>query len=139
MLNLIYSQDESVKADAQVMARGSAGLLQRELSQSRAVEVLQIITPYVQMGIVPPESVLLVLRDVVASLGYSADAINLDDPKRLERLQLALAQSAAGVQAPDQIPQGIAPNAEGTPLPQLDGRSVAPVSPVDLETLGVPV
>lgn len=139
MLNLLYGEDESIKADAQVMARGSSGLLQRELSQARAVEVLQIITPYVSLGIVPPESVLLVLRDVVASLGYPPDAMQLDDPARLERLQIALAQTAQQgqpqLQIPGAVPQQLGAAAPGTPIPTLDGRSAVPPDPSSLEAL----
>lgn len=143
MLNLLYSSDVSIKADAQIVARGSSGLLQRELSQARALEVLQVITPYVNLGIVPPESVLLVLRDVVASLGYPPDAMQLDDPARLERLQIALAQVAQQGQlagaAPGAVPPQLGAAAPGTPIPQLDGRSAVPPDPAALETLtGVP-
>lgn len=153
MLNLLYADDETIKADAQVVARGSTGLLQRELSQARALEVLQIITPYVNMGVVPPEAVLLVLRDVVTSLGYPADALQLDDPARLERLQIALAQVQGAAQPglavdptaqvgalPEQLPQAISPAAPGTPIPQLDGRSAVGPDPTALEQLtGSPI
>lgn len=137
MLNLIYGSDETLKADAQVVARGSSGLLQRELSQSRALEVLQVITPYSNLGIVPPEAILVILRDVVSSLGYSADQLGLDDPQRLARLTAALAQvqPQGTAQAPGQIPPGILPTAPGTPIPQLDERSAAPVDPASLEAL----
>ena len=126
-LNLIYSKDDTIKADASVVARGSSGLLQRELSQARAVEVLQVLTPYAANGLVDPTSVLIVLRDVVKSLGYSADEL-VPDPNRQRLLQAAAAQ--VGVpSAPGMPPAQISPAAPGTPLPQLDGRSSAPPMP----------
>jgi hypothetical protein len=137
-LNLIYSDDETVKADAGVVTRGASGLLQRELSQARAVEVLQLLTPYAANGLVPPEAVIIVLRDVVKSLGYNADEL-VADPQAAQRLALAAAQVQATGQLPAPLPDGIPPNiqptAEGTPLPELDGRSSVPADPASLEAL----
>lgn len=139
-LNLIYSDDETVKADAGVITRGAAGLLQRELSQARAVEVLQLLTPYAANGLVPPEAVIIVLRDVVKSLGYNADEL-VADPQAAQRLALAAAQVQAGGGGglpnpfPDGVPEQIQPTTEGTPLPQLDGRSSVPADPADLEAI----
>lgn len=130
-LNLVYSEDDTIKADAAVVARGSSGLLQRELSQARAVEVLQVLTPYAAQGMVDPNSVLVVLRDVVKSLGYSADEL-VPDPNRQRILQAAAAQ--VGVPgAPGMPPEQLSPGAPGTPLPQLDGRSAPPPMPSEAE------
>jgi len=97
LINLLYDTTNEIKADAQVVARGAAGLLQRELSQSRTVEVLTILTPYMQGGFVPPEGVVHVLRDVIKGLGYDVDKI-IPDPARAarlaERLQLLQIQQA---------------------------------------------
>ena len=109
---MLYDDDRTLKADCSVIARGSAGLLQRELSQARAVEVLQVITPYAQAGIVPPEGLQVVIRDVLRGLGYRADDI-VPDPQRQSQVAAFVnsiqAQTAGGLNEPAQ--------------PELDGRS----------------
>lgn len=127
-MEMLFGTDPSVKADAQVKARGSAGLLQRELSQTRAVEVLQMLTPYLQLGVVPPEGIKVVVRDMLKGLGYNADEI-VEDPQRMQQLLASGAQP--GQAAPGMpgntpaTPTAIAPPAPqfGPPPPTLDGRS----------------
>jgi hypothetical protein len=111
-LIMMYDEDRTVKADAAVVARGSSGLLQKELSQARAVEVLQMLTPYMQTGLVPKEGLQLVIRDVLRGLGYNADEI-VPDPMRGSKL------SALGDALPGQP----------TPAAQLDGRSALQPDP----------
>lgn len=41
--NMTYSKDQGVKGDAIVMARGSSGLVERELHQQKAMETMQIV------------------------------------------------------------------------------------------------
>jgi hypothetical protein len=126
-LEMIYGTDASAKGDSQVVARGASGLLQRELSQARAVEVLNMLTPYAQAGLVPPAGLQVVIRDVLKSLGYSADDI-VPDPARAAQL------AAAGGQRPP-MPSGMSAGAPvpslqpGTPPPRLDGRSAPPPDP----------
>lgn len=118
---MMYDPDPEIKADVEVLARGSSGLLQRELNQARALEVLQLLTPYVQMGVVPPETLLKMVRTVVASLGFDADELSLKNPDREAQL------SALGTSTP----QGavLSSPAPGTPLPNLDGRSTPAPDP----------
>ena len=108
--NMLFHPDRGLKADAQIIARGSAGLLQRELSQARTVEVLAVLTPYFQTGIVPSEGLTNLLRDIVKSMGYDPDLV-IPDQERAAEIAGALGQ-------PSTTP--------GTPGPQLDGRSQPP-------------
>lgn len=140
-LIMMFDPDMSIKADAKVVARGSSGILQRELSQARAVETLQMLTPYVQLGIVPPEGLQVLLRQIMQSLGYS-DMDIVPDPERQAQLarqaqmaaiQAQLAQSQGGggaVQAPA-APGAIDFRAQppsGNQV-QLDNRSAVPPPP----------
>lgn len=123
-LEMMYGTDASIKTDAQVVARGSSGLLQRQLNQTRAVELLQIMAPFLGVAdeqgnaLVPVQGLRRVLFDIVQSMGYTKDEV-LPDPNRPERLRL-LAGAAGAQQA---APQGGPP---GTPPPPLDGRSAPP-------------
>lgn len=121
---LIHGTDESAKVDAQVIARGSSGILQRELSQSRTVELLQVLTPYA--GNIPPEGMNVLLREILKSRGYNVDDI-IPDPKRGKQLSNILAQQQG---QPNSMP--------GTPPPPLDGRNMPPTSPDVLSKLPQP-
>jgi len=117
-LLMLLDDDQTLKVDVTVVARGSSGLLQRELQQARAVEVLQMLTPFVDRAIVPVEGLQLVIRDVLRGLGYSADDL-VPDPERAAKLT----NIAGG--------NPVTPTGPGTPPPVLDGRSTPPPSPVD--------
>jgi len=132
-MNLLYNDDPTIKFDTEVVARGSSGLLQRELSQARSIEVLQMLTPYAQSGVAPKAGLQVVLRDVIRSLGYNADEI-VDDPRREAQVEEFAQQ--AGLQQSQQPQPGspdeaAPPEAQpsltpATPAPALDGRSMTP-------------
>lgn len=42
-INMLYSPDPDVKGDSQIVAKGSEGLLQKEMEKQSAMEILQII------------------------------------------------------------------------------------------------
>lgn len=78
MYNMLTSKDNTIKADAKVIARGATGLLQRELAQTRTVEILQLLTPYTQPGpdgksIIEPDSIRYILREVIKNTGLDVD------------------------------------------------------------------
>lgn len=138
IMHMLFEEDETLKADASVLARGAAGLLQRELMQARSIEVLTMLTPYASAGLVPKPGLQNVLRDVLRGLGYTADEI-VPDPERQAQLaalasQLGARQNQAlagmsrpptpgappsSAQQPPRLPQTLPAFA----TPQLDGRS----------------
>lgn len=95
--NMQTSKDDSIKADAKVVARGATGLLQRELAQTRTVEILQLLTPYIQSWDALPEGVKVLLREVIKTTGLPVDKI-IPDPQRGEQALdlLALLQRGQG-------------------------------------------
>jgi hypothetical protein len=122
---MLFGTDMSAKADANVVARGSTGLLQREMSQARAVEVLGMLTPYMQSGVVPPQGIQIVIRDMLKSLGYTADEI-VPNPQRQQQLQESGGQPMSG--GPTTPPQALPtapslPNPAAMKPPTFDGRS----------------
>ena len=132
-----HNPDVSLKADAQVKARGASGLLQRELQQARAVEILQLLTPYVQIGAVPSSAIQVLLRDIVRSLGYPPDQL-LPDPERQAELA-SFAPQAVPTAQPEQVnPTALPPELQALlgnglegapPQPTLDGRQAVPPAP----------
>lgn len=81
--NLMTSDDPTIKGDAQVIATGASGLLQRELAQSRNAELLQLLAPYTQSGIVKPETIQILLREILKSTGLPVDDM-VEDPKAVQ-------------------------------------------------------
>ena len=121
-INMLYLDDATVKADAQVVARGAVGLLQKELSQSRAIELLQVLVQPVvaQSGFVPPSAIPKLLRDVAAGMGYDPDII--PDPA-LQQTVVDQLRNAGVPMGPGLAPSVVGPAGAGTMLSGLDGRS----------------
>lgn len=121
--NMAYDDDREAKGDAQVVARGASGLLQRELAQTRTVELLNLLTPYVQGGAIPPQGIHVLLREVLKNTGLPVDDI-IPDPLRAQELSSALGQQGIsqamdrGTSTPVPLPpQSVRPPDEGrTPL-----------------------
>lgn len=84
--NMVTSDDDSIKADCRVRARGATGLLQRELAQTRTVEILQLLTPYIEKWDVLPDGIKIILREVLKTTGLPVDKI-LPDPNQGEESQ----------------------------------------------------
>lgn len=112
MYNILYTDfDTPLVYDAQVVANGSNGILQRELSSGRAVELLQILTPFVQAGLIPAEGLPILLRQIINLMGFNGDDI------------IGIDKQASVF---DQIQALLAPNANSA-QPQLDNRSGAAI------------
>lgn len=107
--NMQVSKDKSIKADAKVVARGATGLMQRELAQSRLVEVLNILIPLVPMWDNLPGGVKVILREMLKQTGLPVDDI-IEDPQKREELvakMRELAQNEAfqrGTGSPVELP-----------------------------------
>jgi hypothetical protein len=136
-MNMIYAEDDDIKANAQVVARGATGLLQRELSQARTIEILQTLTPYVQMGLVPQQGMQTILREVLKTTGLPVDEI-IPNNDQISNLLSSLGAAGGNPQQIAQLMQSMAGGNPSTanPLqtgssaaPRLDGRSAVPSMP----------
>lgn len=107
--NMQVSKDTAIKADAYVVARGATGLLQRELAQSKLIEILQMLTPYIPNWDNLPSGIKVILREVLKQTGLPIDDV-IPDPKKQEELMAKvreLGQSQAftnGGSAPQNLP-----------------------------------
>lgn len=86
MYNMQNDPDPGIKSDAIVVARGATGLLARELAQTRTVEILQLITPYVDKGLIDKTALDYILREVFKNTGMDVDRI-IPDPDKDSNLQ----------------------------------------------------
>jgi hypothetical protein len=84
--NMLFDPDESLKVDAQVVARGPTGIIMREAMIQRRLESLQLITPYAASGVVPKEGLAVLLREVLRGLEMPVDKI-IPDPEKRAQLQ----------------------------------------------------
>jgi hypothetical protein len=124
ILEMLFGTDDTVKGDVAVVARGATGILQRELSRANAVEILQVITPYVQGGTVSPNAIKVLLRDIITSMGYEQVDELIEDPDR--RADLLAALKAAGVDVDAIMAQHQAQQQDqgGPPIPGLPGSGM---------------
>lgn len=98
--NMVFHEDDSIKADAKVKVRGAAGLIAQEQRQARPLELLQALGPILAQ--MQPETALALAHETLMQSGY--------DPSKL-----GAASSAASAEASNRM--------VGTQGPQPDGRS----------------
>lgn len=121
--NMQVSNDTTIKADAKVVARGATGLLQRELAQARTVEILQLLTPYIENWEQLPDGIKVLLREVLKSTGLPVDDI-ISDPlagREIAARARELGQAEAfsrGASSPQPLPpQSVPPAISGATVP----------------------
>lgn len=122
--NMLYDEDDSIKADAKVIAKGSQGILQKEQAQARSIETLQVLSPFMQSGIVPPQAAQELLIKWSGENGYDISHFFHDAETNRE---------IAGVMA--NYPQSMR---AGTPEPSLDGRQGAALQALQNEQGNTP-
>jgi len=123
--NMQTSKDTSIKADAKVIARGATGLMQRELAQSRIVEVLNMLIPIVPIWDRLPDGIKVLLREFLKTTGLPIDEIIADPMKGQNLLQKfrELSQNESmdrGTSSPVPLPpqsQPALPNPNPQPTP----------------------
>jgi len=108
--NMRYDPDESIKGDAQIVAKGAVNLAVKETINVRRVEFLNATANEFDMGIIGPEGRAALLREVAKGLQMPVDDIV---PSR-ERLATMGRMSAAAQQMP--APGGGQPTMENTDL-----------------------
>lgn len=108
--NMRYDPDESIKGDAQIVAKGAVNLAVKETINVRRVEFLNATANEFDMGIIGPEGRAALLREVAKGLQMPVDDIV---PSR-ERLATMGRMSAAAQQMP--APGGGQPTMETTDL-----------------------
>lgn len=123
--NMLYDPDPSIKADAKIVANGAEGILQKEQTQARSIETLQVITPWVQQGLLPQQAAQYVLQQWLQQTGWDVSRFFPNSDVNQEISQV-LGNPTQTVGAPAQVQPSAQP---GTPTPPLDGRQ-APVQQV---------
>lgn len=105
--NMIYSDDDSIKGDSQIVARGVASLMQLETLRMRRNEFLNITNNPIDSQIVGMDGRASVLREIAKGLGM--DVNEVVPPKSSLNQQAAPPQQGGGG---GQQPQAPAPSQE---------------------------
>lgn len=92
--NMLFSDDESIKGDAQVVARGATSLVMKEQNQMRVQELLQQTANPLDMQIMGIEGRAAMLRRAVQGVDVGADDIvpTAEELKQREQAAQAMAQ-----------------------------------------------
>lgn len=109
--NMRYDEDESIKGDVEVMARGAVNLAQKEQMNVRRIEFLNATANPIDMQIIGVDGRAAVLREVAKGLQMPADDVVPSREKMSVKQQLIAQQGT--------VQQNLAP-ASSTPT-QPDG------------------
>lgn len=95
-LKMIYEDDPTIKCDAQVRVTGLSGVVVKDAAVQKRMEFLNILTPWVQMGVVQPDGIKILLREIGKPLELPVDKI-IPDPDKQRQLQNFAAQGQPGM------------------------------------------
>lgn len=107
MLNLKYNPKEEIKGDAKVLARGTSGLMEKELKKNDMLESAQIVASLAQTGQVKPETLAEAVDRVLSALDLVHDDVGSveDKYKKPEELD-PMAMAGEQLQGQPPAPQG---------------------------------
>lgn len=77
--NMKYAKDQSVRGDAMVRARGTEGILQKEIAKQGNLENLQIIAQLAQTGQLDPRVLNWAVAEVLSSIGAPLDELGIGE------------------------------------------------------------
>jgi hypothetical protein len=117
--NMRYDEDESIKGDVEVVAKGAINLAVKETVNIRRIEFLNATSNPVDLEIIGKEGRASILREVAKGLQMPVDDIipsreKADYQNRMQAKAMALAQQAQA-QPQAQAPQGTPTYPDGTP------------------------
>jgi hypothetical protein len=113
--NMRYDEDESIKGDVEVVAKGAINLAVKETVNIRRIEFLNATANPVDLEIIGKEGRATILREVAKGLQMSVDDVvpSRDKSGYQERIQARAAVVAA--QQQQQAPQGTPQQPDGSP------------------------
>jgi hypothetical protein len=105
--NMLFDKDETIKGDAQVVARGAVALMQMETLQLRRNEFLQATSNPIDSQIVGPEGRAEILREVAKGLEMDVNRVvprrgTVPPPAMGGEQQAPMPQQNAAAGAPNQ-------------------------------------
>lgn len=92
---MAYDPDNSDKGDVEVRARGASGLMLKELLNQRRLEFLQIVTPFIQGGLLPPTAIISIMSELAKGLEFPEGVIPTVEEFQQHMAQMEEQQAAA--------------------------------------------
>ena len=117
--NMTWNENENVKSDMRIIAKGSTALIQKEVQSQRLLQFLSLISNPLDEAMINREPLL---RDIAKSLDIDPDEVikTQEELMNEQALQQTIAAMQQGGQT-DQVPNGdgmVGPDARnGTPAP----------------------
>ena len=117
--NMTWNENENVKSDMRIVAKGSTALIQKEVQSQRLLQFLSLINNPLDAQMINREKLL---TDIAKSLDIDPDEVIKTDKEMMDEqaLQQAILASQQGGEA-NQVPNGegvVGPNARnGVPTP----------------------
>lgn len=117
--NMTWNENENVKSDMRIIAKGSTALIQKEVQSQRLLQFLSLINNPMDAQMVDREKLL---TDIAKSLDIDPDEVIKSQKEMMDEqaLQQIIAQSQQGGEA-NQVPNGdgmVGPNGRnGVPTP----------------------
>lgn len=133
--NMMYLDDNELKGDVNIIAKGAYALVQKQQQQQRQNEILSMVAANpVLSQIAGPEGVAYLFRELIKNTGVDVDKIVPDLPVLRARMAMQQVQQQAAINQQIAMQQQMAgqPQAGGTPAKPdagQDGRVLADGSP----------
>jgi hypothetical protein len=124
--NMRYDEDETIKGDAQVIAKGAVNLAVKETVNIRRIEFLNATANPIDVEIIGKDGRAALLREIAKGLQMPVDEIIPTREKAAYQNRSAASAQAAQAAQPAQPPQGGAPlQPDGSPKGGREGNVVA--------------
>jgi hypothetical protein len=123
--NMRYDEDESIKGDVQVIAKGAINLAVKETVNVRRIEFLNATANEIDMSILGKDGRAAILREVAKGLQMSVDELIPSRDKLAYRGRIAAAaEQTQALAAQQQQPAGAALQPDGTPKGGMEANTV---------------
>ena len=120
--NMRYDEDESIKGDAQVVARGAVNLAVKETVNVRRIEFLNATANPIDAEILGKDGRAAILREVAKGLQMPVDDIV---PSREKAAYQGRILAAAAAQTPQQPQEATPTQPDGTPKGGMEANTVS--------------
>jgi hypothetical protein len=123
--NMRYDEDESIKGDVQVIAKGAINLAVKETVNVRRIEFLNATANEIDMSILGKDGRAAILREVAKGLQMSVDELIPSRDKLAYQGRIAAAaEQTQALAAQQQQPAGAALQPDGTPKGGMEANTV---------------
>lgn len=122
--NMRYDEDESIKGDVQVVAKGAINLAVKETVNVRRIEFLNATANEIDMSILGKDGRAAILREVAKGLQMPVDELIPSREKLAYRGRVAAAAEQAQALAAPQQAAGVPVQPDGTPKGGMEANTV---------------